>query len=155
MGKQNPLFVDSTLHPGDGIRCLFEVRQVLLYEEESIYLVLLNTDGEESYAEMSEAGTHYEATVRLMHELPIHFYFAIVKDEKLLFRSQIVQRTPRYTLVENWEPVVDSRARILFGGGSPGAGGSENPESSSSPEAMDEPPPQQPTDSFNWEECVV
>lgn len=113
MGKHNPLFADSTLLRGHEIRTVIELHGVMLYEGESLYLVMINSEGQEKYARMRDEVTHFEVMVLLSHEVPAHFYFGVESDQKLLFRSLTIQRVPRYTLIETWAPANASHSSLI------------------------------------------
>lgn len=106
MAKSNPLFVDSTLLRGDTIGTQIELSDVLLFDGEALYLVLLNENDEEVCLPMSPAGeTSYDAFVRLVHQRPVRFYFGIAKDGELLYRSRDFERIALYALIETWDPI--------------------------------------------------
>ncbi|MBX3018562.1 MAG: hypothetical protein KF767_11775 [Bdellovibrionaceae bacterium] len=106
MAKSNPLFIDSTLLRGDMIGTQIEIGDVLLFDGEALYLVLLNENSEEICLPMSPTGdTSYEAFVRLVHQRPVRFYFGIAKEGELLYRTHDYERIAMYALIEVWDPI--------------------------------------------------
>lgn len=106
MAKSNPLFVDSTLLRGDTIGTQIELGDVLLFDGEALYLVLLNENSEEICLPMAATGdTSYEAFVRLVHQRPVRFYFGIAKEGELLYRTHDYERIAMYALIETWNPI--------------------------------------------------
>lgn len=106
MTKNNPLFTDSTVLQGDPIGTQIELNRVCLLEGESLYLVLMKSDGQEAYLPMEQVGdTSFEVFVRLVHQRQARFYFGIEKSGELLMKSEVYERVARHALLEDWEPV--------------------------------------------------
>jgi hypothetical protein len=101
MAKSNPLFVDSTLLRGDSIGTQIELHNVLLFDGEAIYLVLLTENDEEICMPLTPTSeTAFEVFVRLIHQRPVKFYFGIAKDGELLYRSEDYALIALYALIE-------------------------------------------------------
>lgn len=113
MAKSNPLFVDSTLLRGDSIGTQIELHNVLLFDGEAIYLVLLTENDEEICMPLTPTSeTAFEVFVRLIHQRPVKFYFGIAKDGELLHRSEDYARIALYALIEEWNPVPVYQASL-------------------------------------------
>lgn len=107
MAKSNPLFVDSTLLRGDSIGTQIELHDVLLFDGEAIYLLLLTENDEEICMPLTPTTeTSYEVFVRLVHQRPVKFYFGIAKDGELLYRTENYERIAMYALIESWNPIL-------------------------------------------------
>lgn len=110
MAKSNPLFVDSTLHTGDQIDVQIELNKILLYEAESLYVLVTNHSGEELCYAMHQVDNHtFETPVRLTHSKKMKLQFVIEKDAKVLFRSSLRDRTAQYALIESWDLLSDQQ----------------------------------------------
>ncbi len=106
MAKSNPLFVDSTLLRGDSIGTQIELHDVLLFDGEAIYLLLLTENDEEICMPLTPTTeTSFEVFVRLVHQRPVKFYFGIAKDGELLYRTENYERIAMYALIETWNPI--------------------------------------------------
>lgn len=107
MAKVNPLFTDSTLLQGDPIGTQIELNDILTYDDENLYFVIVKPDGQETYLPMEkvEETGFFEVFVRLVHQKPVSFYFGIEKEGELLLKTELQQRIARYALIESWEPL--------------------------------------------------
>lgn len=107
MAKVNPLFTDSTLLQGDSIGTQIELNDIMTFDGENLYFVIVKPDGQETYMPMEkvEETGFFEVFVRLVHQKPVSFYFGIEKDGELLLKTETQQRIARYALIENWEPI--------------------------------------------------
>lgn len=115
MAKSNPLFVDSTKLQGDSIGSQFELKKVLIYEDESLAVIITNHQGNSQRVLMkiNEAGD-FEARALLNHQKTITYQFVIERAGKRILQSAPKQIRAQYAIIEEWEP-LRSRGRVLAG----------------------------------------
>lgn len=114
MAKMNPLFVDSTRLQGDVIGTHVELSNIILFDDENLYLVLIQEDGQEVYYSMqaeesntSDLPTVYQAHLQLKHQSEMKAYFGIEKNGELLLRSNCEDKTAVYLWTETWTPIEE------------------------------------------------
>lgn len=108
MTKKNPLFVDSTKLRGEQISIQIELRQILLFEEEQVFLRLKNSDGVLVRVPMkpTDSGS-YEARTWVGHQEPISYQFVIEKDGNVVFMSKVEKAQAQYMLINRWEASLE------------------------------------------------
>lgn len=108
MAKSNPLFVDSTLLHGDRIGTQIELGKILLYDDESVVLILTNHLNESRHVPMKlgEEG-NYQTRVFLSHQKTITFRFVVEKEGRVLLQSAIYHARAQYAILEEWKPVFE------------------------------------------------
>jgi hypothetical protein len=106
MTKSNPLFVDSTKLYGDFIGTQIELRDVVIYDDETLHVVITNHEGSSDRVPMEQVdGGGYEARVRLSHQKAVTYQFVVEKQGRELLRSAIRQGRAQYAIIEKWEPL--------------------------------------------------
>jgi hypothetical protein len=105
MTKTNPLFVDSTKLHGDAIGTHVELRNVLVYDGEELFLEVTNHQGVSVKVPMKVGeGPGYESRVHLNHGKPITYRFIIEKEGQLLLQSPLFKGRAQYAIIEDWFP---------------------------------------------------
>jgi hypothetical protein len=108
MAKSNPLFVDSTKLRGDRIDTNIELNNVLVYDGETVVVVIKNVRGEtERFIMKVVDDTSFKARVWLGHQETINYRFEIEKDSAVVLQSSTKQARAQYAIVEKWEAVFD------------------------------------------------
>ncbi len=107
MAKNNPLFVDSTKLRGDRIDTHIELGNILIYDGETVAVVVQNTRSDKVKVAMHQKNDVYRAIVWLGHQDAISYYFVVEKDNKNLFRSAQKSNSAQYAIIEKWEPCFD------------------------------------------------
>lgn len=105
MAKNNPLFVDSTLLHGDRIGTQIELNQVMVYEGESVSVLIINHLGESRQVPLKandEGG--FQARVFLSHQKVITYRFLLERDGKVFLQSTAKQLRVQYAIIEDWSP---------------------------------------------------
>lgn len=111
MTKSNPLFVDSTKVRGDVIGTQIELRKVMIYDDEQLYVLVTNNQGMTTRTQMKVLDYRsYEARVHLSHQTHVTFQFLIEKDSKILWLSAQHTGRAQYAIVEEWDPLTDETA---------------------------------------------
>lgn len=115
MAKSNPLFVDSTKLQGDSIGSQFELKKVLIYEDESLAVIITNHQGNSQRVlmKMTDSGD-FEARALLNHQKTITYQFVIERAGRRILQSAPKQIRAQYAIIEEWEP-LRSRGRVLAG----------------------------------------
>ena len=107
MAKNNPLFVDSTRLHGDRIGSQIELKDILIYEDEIILVVVTNHLGEVDRVPMKMTDDfNFQARVWLGHQKTIHFKFVIEKNGRPILQSAHHQARAQYLITESWIPVL-------------------------------------------------
>lgn len=107
MTKTNPLFVDSTKFQGDLIATQFELKGLVVYDTEALYVVVTNEQGIAMRVQMkSMEKDGYEARVHLNLQTPITYQFVIEKEGRRILQSIPQKARVQYALVEDWRPVL-------------------------------------------------
>ena len=111
MAKNNPLFIDSTRLHGDRIGTQIELTGILIYDDETVLVVVTNHLGEVDRVSMklSEELT-FQARVWLGHQKTINFRFVIEKAGKIILQSVTHHARAQYVISENWIPVLVEEA---------------------------------------------
>lgn len=107
--KNNPLFVDSTKFHGDLISTNIELRKVILYDEELLFVVVKNHQGVTRKLPMKlNEDFNFEARIHLNHQTPVTYQFVVEKDEHRVYSSPIRDSRAQYALIEEWRPVLEN-----------------------------------------------
>jgi hypothetical protein len=107
MGKANPLFIDSTKMTGDLIGTLIELEKVVLYESETLYVLITLPSGEVQHMAMTiNDDLNYQTRVWLNHQKAFTYQFAIGEGEKRILESVPKQARAQHAIVEEWVPVL-------------------------------------------------
>ena len=108
MMKNNPLFVDSTKLRGEQISIQMELRQIVLYEGEGVFLRLKNREGNVVRVPMTALNNGgFEARTWVGHQEPISFQFVIEKDGNVVFMSAVHKAQAQYMIIERWEAQLE------------------------------------------------
>lgn len=114
MAKANPLFVDSTKLPGDSIGTQFELSRVLLYDEESLLVLITNQLGEVTSMPMTlNEEDVYQTRVWLRHQKSFTYQFVIEKGGQRVLQSVPKQARAQYAILERWEPVLAEPGAVV------------------------------------------
>lgn len=108
MSKTNPLFVDSTKFQGEQVSTQVELRKVLLYDDESLFVVVTNHLGFTLRTAMRpvENSFTYEARVHLNHQTPIRYRFVIEKNGRKALHSTVYKGRAQYAIIMEWDPAL-------------------------------------------------
>jgi hypothetical protein len=108
MAKSNPLFVDSTILHGDRIGTQIELAGALIYDDESLMVVVTNHLGESHHISMRAAdGTlNYQARAWLGHQKTVTYQFVIEKNGQRILESPKKQGRAQYAILDTWEPIL-------------------------------------------------
>lgn len=113
MTKTNPLFVDSTKLHGDAIGTHVELRNILVYDDEEVFLVITTHQGVSLRIEMKAGeGRCFEGRVHLNHQKSITYYFVIEKRGKTVLQSNVRKTRAQYAIIEDWQPLGTTTATI-------------------------------------------
>ncbi len=111
MTKHNPLFVDSTKFHGDLICTQIELRNVLLYDGESLLIMITNHKDISRRLQMKPLDDRtYETKIHLNHQTQVTYRFVIEKDGERIFQSANLKGRAQYALIEDWNPCFDDSA---------------------------------------------
>ena len=114
MAKSNPLFVDSTKFQGDLIVTHIELKDVLIYEEEMLSVIVTNHQGITRTMEMTVVeGRSFEARIHLNHQTAFTYQFVIEKGGARVYQSLIFEGRASYSVVQKWNPVLEDPAKDL------------------------------------------
>jgi hypothetical protein len=114
MAKSNPLFVDSTKFQGDLIVTHIELKDVLIYEEEMLSVIVTNHQGITRTMEMSVVeGRSFEARIHLNHQTAFTYQFVIEKGGARVYQSLIFEGRASYSVMQKWNPVLEDPAKDL------------------------------------------
>jgi hypothetical protein len=111
-GKNNPLFVDSTKFHGDLIATQIELRKIMLYDDETVFVVITNHQGDSKRIQMKQTEEGYEAKVHLNHQTLVTYRFVIEKGGKNFMYSESFKGRARYAIIEEWKPTEEIPAEI-------------------------------------------
>lgn len=114
MAKNNPLFVDSTLLHGDRIGTQIELNGILIYEDESVTVMVTN-HLDESYhvpMKMAEDGT-FQARLWLSHQKMVMYRFVVERNGKPIYQSAAGETRAQYAIVEQWQPIFNEPITLL------------------------------------------
>lgn len=107
MSKANPLFIDSTKFHGDAIGTQVELRNVMVYDGEDLFIVITTHQGIPLRVPMRAMDERtYEARVHLNHQKHISYHFVIERDGRLLLQSQSRRARAQYAIIEDWAPML-------------------------------------------------
>lgn len=113
MEKYNPLFVDSTKFRGDLIRSNFELKNVMVYDDEELFVVITDRNGtRESKLKWLENSTSFEANIHLPHQALISYQFVIRKGEQKVYQSVVFEGQAQYAMTQDWMPVLEDPAPL-------------------------------------------
>jgi hypothetical protein len=105
MSKSNPLFVDSTKLRGDRIATQIELTDVLLYDDESVFIIIQTShDGILKIPLRLSDEQTYQAQAWLGHQDTVSYKFVIEKVGTLLFQSTWEEVRAQYAIVVPWKP---------------------------------------------------
>jgi hypothetical protein len=105
MAKRNPLFVDSTVLHGDRIGTQIELKNIFLYDNETVFVVVTLKEGETQRVPMKVLNdTTYQARVWMGHQKTVSLRFVIEKKGREVLQSATYQSRAKYAIIENWEP---------------------------------------------------
>jgi hypothetical protein len=108
MKKGNPLFVDSTKFRGDLVATQIELKNILIYEDEALFVVVTTHLGAERRIQMKLLDDKsFEARLHLNHQSQISFQFVIEKQGRRLLQSIVHKGRAQYTISEAWIPVLE------------------------------------------------
>jgi hypothetical protein len=108
MTKHNPLFVDSTKFHGDVICTQIELKNVLLYDGETLWVMITNHQDVSRRLQMRSLDDRtYEAKIHLNHQTSVTYRFVIEKDGERVFQSANLKARAQYAVIEEWEPFFD------------------------------------------------
>lgn len=111
MTKANPLFIDSTKTRGELISSQIELRNVQVFDDEQLFVLVMNNKGITTRTQMKVLDYRsYEARMHLNHQTHVTYQFLIEKDSKVLFLSQQHVARAQYAIVEKWEPLMGEAA---------------------------------------------
>ena len=114
MTKMNPLFVDSTKFQGDLIATQFELKNLVVYDTEALYVVVTNEKGIAMRMQMKPMEKDgYEARVHLNLQTPITYQFIIESEGKRILQSVPEKTRVQYAIVEDWRPVLADPTQIF------------------------------------------
>lgn len=103
--KQNPLFIDSTKIQGDSIKVQFELKNLLLYDGETLHLKLYEAPQKQLHERQMEYEDKFWTTkIFLRHKNQILFQYFIKKGDRVLFQSPVHQQLSCYVVESLWEP---------------------------------------------------
>jgi len=112
--KSNPLFVDSTKFRGDLIGSQIELRNAMVYDDETLTVLVTNNQGMTTRTPMKVLDYRsYEARVHLNHQTHVTYQFVIEKNEQILWQSAQFTGRAQYVIVENWEPLMGDAVDTL------------------------------------------
>lgn len=114
MTKTNPLFVDSTKLHGDAIGTHVELRNVMVYDDEDLVLLVTNHQGVAIRVPMKASeGRSFEARIHLNHQRAITYQFVIEKAGRTVLESTVYKGRAQYALIEEWQPIgVEGQAGL-------------------------------------------
>ena len=108
MSKSNPLFVDSTKFHGDLIATSIELRGVMIYDDEAIFVSITNHQGDTKRLPMKQlSDSTYEAKIHLNHQTLVTYRFVIEKSGKNFLYSASYKGRTRYAIIEQWQPTEE------------------------------------------------
>lgn len=106
MTKGNPLFVDSTKLKSDSIGVHIELTNLILHDEESVFIKVTNEKGQINRTALkysSEEGVA-QGQLWLFHQQKVTYQFYIVKDQNIIFTTDVVESRASYILQHKWQP---------------------------------------------------
>jgi hypothetical protein len=108
MSKSNPLFVDSTKFHGDLIATAIELRNVMIYDDEAIFVIITNHQGDTKRLPMKPLNDKtYEAKIHLNHQTLVTYRFVIEKSGKNFLYSPSFKGRASYAIIQQWEPTEE------------------------------------------------
>lgn len=114
MAKTNPLFVDSTKMRGDRIGTQVELQNVILHDNERLFITVMSSQGQPMNTELEVLDEKsYGGRVLLKHLENISYQFVIEAGDTRVFQSVIKQAKAEHALVEKWEPVMEEAASLI------------------------------------------
>lgn len=106
MTKTNPLFIDSTKTHGDSIGTHVELKNVMVYDDEELLIVVTNHQGVAMRIPLKVADEiSYEARVHLNHQKSITYQFVVEKHGQLILQSPTLRGRAQYAIIEDWMPI--------------------------------------------------
>lgn len=103
--KRNPLFVDSTVLHGDQIGTQIELKNIFIYEDETVFVVVTHKEGEVQRVPMKILNeTTYQARVWMGHQKTVSLRFVVEKSGREILQSATYQSRAKYAIIERWEP---------------------------------------------------
>ncbi len=113
MSKSNPLFVDSTKFHGDLIATQIELRNVMIYEDEALFVLITNHQGDTKRLQMRSLNERsFEAKIHLNHQTLITYRFIIEKSGKNFLYSTAYKGRARYAIIEEWQPTEENFSEL-------------------------------------------
>lgn len=114
MAKANPLFIDSTKMTGDLIGTLIELKDVILYDEETLHVLITNHLGQISHQPMAlNEDLNYQSRVWLNHQKNFTYQFVVAKGENRFLESVPKQARAQHAIVDEWVPVLAEPGSVL------------------------------------------
>ncbi len=113
--KSNPLFVDSTKFHGDLIGTNIELRNVLVYDDEQLFVVVVNHHGQPKRLAMKpseENERSFEARIHLNHQTRVSYRFEIEKGGAMFLRSTDYTGRAQYAILEEWQPLEEMASAV-------------------------------------------
>jgi hypothetical protein len=103
--KSNPLFVDSTRFHGDAIMSQFELRQVLIFDGETVFVAVSPHKGDfRRIAMRPQDDGSFGTKVSLHHQTLISYRFEIEKDGLIIMTSRDYRTRVQYAIISDWKP---------------------------------------------------
>lgn len=114
MSKANPLFIDSTKMTGDLIGTLVELEKVVLYEGETLYVLVTLKTGEVQHLPMTvNDELNYQTRVWLNHQKTFTYQFAIGQGDKRILETAPKQARAQHAIIEEWQPVLSEPGAVI------------------------------------------
>lgn len=108
MTKSNPLFVDSTKFHGDLIGTQIELRNVMIYDGEALFAVVVNQQGQPKRMPMKQMDERsFDVRLHLNHQTKISYRFEVERDGRIFLRSPDYTGRAQYAILEEWQPILD------------------------------------------------
>ncbi|MGE0528650.1 MAG: hypothetical protein AB7G93_09145 [Bdellovibrionales bacterium] len=105
MTKMNPLFIDSTKFHGDVITTSIELRNVVIYDDETLFVHVTNHQNMARRIQMKPLDERgYEGRIHLNHQTLISYQFVIERGGERFLHSHIHQSRAQYAVIAEWQP---------------------------------------------------
>lgn len=104
--KHNPLFVDSTRFHGDAILTQVELRQVLVYDDETVFVAISpQKGGFRRVAMRPQEDGSFGVKVSLQHQTVVSYRFEIEKEGMIIMVSRDYKTRVQYAILADWRPL--------------------------------------------------
>ncbi len=102
--RENPLFVDSTKTRGDNINACFELKNLVIRENERIILKIVeDPQNRQHEIQMRSKDELWMTRVFLQHKNKIKFQFVVINETKTVVCSPIYDNLVNYLIETDWE----------------------------------------------------